>query len=90
MRAALERVAEASGIPVVEAYGRVADLRDDDAMLLTSSVRGIVAVGAVDDRALRVDDAMLDRLQRLVAGAERAAAAAFRATYLPGRKGSVE
>jgi branched-chain amino acid aminotransferase len=82
MRAALERVAEASGIPVVEAYGRVADLRDDDAMLLTSSVRGIVAVGAVDDRALRVDDAMLDRLQRLVAGAERAAAAAFRATYL--------
>ena len=75
LRAALERVAEASGIPVVEAYGRVADLRADDAMFLTSSVRGIVAVAAVDDRALRVDDAMLDRLRRLVADAERNAAA---------------
>jgi len=82
MRAAVERVAEASGTPVVEAYGRVADLRADDAMFLTSSVRGIVAVGAVDDHELRVDDAMLDRLQRLVADAEQAAATAFRATYL--------
>jgi branched-chain amino acid aminotransferase len=82
MRAALERVAEASGIPVVEAYGRVADLRADDAMFLTSSVRGIVAVGAVDDHALRVDDAMLVRLRRLVADAERSATAAFRVTYL--------
>jgi branched-chain amino acid aminotransferase len=82
MRAAVERVAAASGIPVVEAYGRVADLRADDAMFLTSSVRGIVAVEAVDDHALRVDDAMLDRLRQLVAAAEREAAATFRATYL--------
>jgi len=82
MRAAVERVAAASGIPVVEAYGRVADLRADDAMFLTSSVRGIVAVETVDDRALRVDDAMLDRLRQLVAAAEREAATAFRATYL--------
>ena len=82
MRAVLERAAEASGIPVVEAYGRVADLRPDDAMLLTSSVRGIVAVRSVDDRERRVDNAMLDGLQSLVAGAEQAAAAAFRATYL--------
>ena len=41
-----------------------------------------MAVGAVDDHELRVDDAMLDRLQRLVADAEQAAATAFRATYL--------
>lgn len=82
MRAALERAAEASGIPVVEAYGRVADLRADDAMFLTSSVRGIVAVAAVDDHDLRLDDAMLERLRRLVGDAERAATAAFRATYL--------
>ena len=82
MRAAVERVAAASGIPVVEAYGRVADLRTDDAMFLTSSVRGIVAVEAVDDHALRVDDPMLDRLRQLIAAAEREAAAAFRATYL--------
>jgi branched-subunit amino acid aminotransferase/4-amino-4-deoxychorismate lyase len=82
MRAAIERAAEADGIPVVEAYGRVADLRPDDAMFLTSSVRGIVAVAAVDDRPLRVDHAMLERLERLVAVAERAATDAFRADYL--------
>ena len=70
MRAAVERVAETAGITVVEAYLRVADLRADDAMFLTSSVRGIVAVAAVDERVLRVDDAMLERLRRLVADAE--------------------
>ena len=67
---------------MLEAYSRVADLRPDDSMFLTSSVRGIVAVETVDDRALRVDDAMLDRLRQLVAAAEREAATAFRATYL--------
>ncbi len=82
MRAAIERVAEADGITVVEAYGRVADLRPDDAMFLTSSVRGIAAVASVDDRPLRVDRAMLERLEQLVADAERAATDAFRAEYL--------
>jgi branched-subunit amino acid aminotransferase/4-amino-4-deoxychorismate lyase len=82
MRAALERVAEADGIAVVEAYGRVADLRPDDAMFLTSSVRGIVAVAAVDDHDLRVDDAMLQRLRLLIAAAEQTAAATFRERYL--------
>jgi branched-subunit amino acid aminotransferase/4-amino-4-deoxychorismate lyase len=82
VRAAIERVAQADGIPVVEAYGRVADLRPDDAMFLTSSVRGIAAVASVDDRPLHVDHAMLARLERLVAAAESAAAAAFRAQYL--------
>jgi branched-subunit amino acid aminotransferase/4-amino-4-deoxychorismate lyase len=82
LRATLERVAEGAGIPVVEAYGRVRDLRPDDAMFLTSSVRGIVAVGSVDEHDLRIDGDMLGRLRRLVGEAERAAAAAFRATYL--------
>jgi len=82
LRAAVERVAEAAGIPVVEAYLRVADLRADDAMFLTSSVRGIVAVATVDERALRLDELTLERLRALVADAEQAAAAAFRATYL--------
>jgi hypothetical protein len=45
-------------------------------------VRGIVAVAAVDERALRVDDAMLQRLRLLIATAERAAAATFRERYL--------
>ena len=82
LRAAIERVAEADGIPVVEAYGRVADLRPDDAMFLTSSVRGIAAVASVDDRPLRVDHAMLERLERLIAGAERVATDTFRSEYL--------
>jgi len=82
MRAAVETAAAAAGIPVVEAYGRVADLRADDAIFLTSSVRGIVAVGSIDDRELRVDDELLGRLRRLVGDAEQAAAAAFRERYL--------
>ncbi|HMK92989.1 MAG TPA: aminotransferase class IV [Thermoleophilia bacterium] len=82
MRAAVEAAAAADGIPVVEAYGRVADLRPDDAVFLTSSVRGIVPVGSIDDRTLRIDDRLLGRLRRLVGEAERAAAAAFRERYL--------
>ena len=82
LRAVLERAAGAGGIPVLEAYSRVADLRPDDSMFLTSSVRGIVAVASVDDHRLHVDEAMLTRLRRLVGEAEQAAAAAFRATYL--------
>ena len=38
----------AAGIPVVEAWARVADLRPDDGVLLTSSVRGVVPVERVD------------------------------------------
>ena len=45
LRAKVEELAEAAGITVVEAWARVADLRPDDGMLLTSSVRGIVPVG---------------------------------------------
>jgi branched-subunit amino acid aminotransferase/4-amino-4-deoxychorismate lyase len=82
LRAVLERAAGAGGIPVLEAYSRVADLRPDDSMFLTSSVRGIVTVASVDDHRLHVDEAMLTRLTRLVGEAEQAAAAAFRATYL--------
>ena len=82
LRAVLERAAAAGGIPVLEAYSRVADLRPDDSMFLTSSVRGIVAVASVDDHRLHVDEAMLTRLRRLVGEAEQVAAAAFRATYL--------
>ncbi len=81
MRAEVEKVAGEAGIPVVEAYVRVADLRDDDAMLLTSSVRGIVAVESVDGRRLRVDGEMAARLRELVTADEAASAAAFRAAY---------
>jgi branched-subunit amino acid aminotransferase/4-amino-4-deoxychorismate lyase len=82
LRATLERVATADGIPVVEAFARINDLRRDDGMFLTSSVRGIVPVARLDDRELRVDDELLGRLRRLVGEAERASAAAFRASYL--------
>ncbi len=82
MRAEVEKVTRDVGIPVVEAYARVADLRPDDAMLLTSSVRGIVSVESVDGRRLRVDAELADRLRALVAVDEAASAAAFRAKYL--------
>ena len=81
LRAKLEELAGAHGIPVVEAFARVVDLRADDGMLLTSSVRGIVPVGSVDDRELRVDNAFLGRLRALVGEAEAASTAAFRAAY---------
>ncbi len=66
---------------MVEAFARVADLRPDDGMLLTSSVRGIVPVGSVDGHQLLVPDELLARLRALVGAAEAASAAAFRASY---------
>ena len=78
LRAKVEELASAHGIPVVEAFARVADLRPDDGMLLTSSVRGIAAVGRVDDHDLHVDEALLERLRALVGDAEEASTAAFR------------
>ena len=81
LRAKVEELAGAHGIPVIEAFARVADLRPDDGMLLTSSVRGIVPVGSVDGRDLRVDETLLERLRALVGEAEEASTAAFRDAY---------
>jgi len=81
LRARIEELATTDGVPVVEAYARVPELRPDDGMLLTSSVRGIVAVGRVDDHALRVDGGLVERLQALLAGAEAASVEAFRRRY---------
>jgi len=81
LRAKVEQLAGDHGIPVVEAFARVTDLRPADGMLLTSSVRGIVPVGSVDGRELLVDQALVERLRALVGTAEEASAAAFRAAY---------
>jgi branched-subunit amino acid aminotransferase/4-amino-4-deoxychorismate lyase len=81
LRAKVEELAGAHGIPVVEAFARVADLRSDDGMLLTSSVRGIVPVRSVDDHELRVDEALLGQLRSLVGTAEAASTDAFRTSY---------
>ena len=81
LRAKVEELAGANGIPVIEAFARVSDLRRDDGMLLTSSVRGVVPVGTVDDRELLVDYELVRRLRSLVGEAEAASAAAFRAAY---------
>jgi len=81
LRAKVEEAADAHGILVVETFARVADLRPDDGMLLTSSVRGIVPVGSVDGRELSVDEALLGRLRSLVGEAEEASTAAFRSAY---------
>ena len=81
MRAKIEELARGDGITLVETYMRVADLRPDDAMILTSSVRGIVSVDRVDDRRLRVDEALVGRLGSLIAEAEAASLSAFNAAY---------
>jgi branched-subunit amino acid aminotransferase/4-amino-4-deoxychorismate lyase len=82
LRAKVEQLAAAAGIPVVEAWARVADLRADDGVLLTSSVRGVVPVDRVDEVRLLVHEQELGRLRSLVGEAEAASAAAFRETYL--------
>jgi len=82
MRAKVEELAGGAGIPLVEAYARVDGLRPDDAMILTSSVRGIVPVDRVDSTPLRVDAELVARLRELVGVAEAASVAAFRAAYL--------
>jgi len=81
LRAKVEELASANGIPVVEAFARAADLRADDGMLLTSSVRGVVPVDSVDGHQLLVPDELLMRLRALVGAAEAASAADFRARY---------
>lgn len=81
LRAKVEELAGTHGIPVVEAFVRVPDLRPDDGMLLTSSVRGIVAVASVDGHELQTDLPLLKQLRSLVGAAEAASVLAFCATY---------
>jgi branched-subunit amino acid aminotransferase/4-amino-4-deoxychorismate lyase len=82
LRAKVEELATRDGIAVAEAYLRVADLRVDDGMLLTSSVRGIVAVETVDDVLLKLSDELLGRLRSLLDAVEATSAAEFRREYL--------
>jgi branched-chain amino acid aminotransferase len=81
IRAKVMELASAAGIPTSEHHTLVSDLGDDDALLLTSSVRGIVAAGSIDGRRLRQDDEFLARLRSLLSNAERASTTAFTATY---------
>jgi branched-chain amino acid aminotransferase len=81
LRAKLEELAGKHGVPVVEAFVRVPDLRPNDGMLLTSSVRGIVAVASVDGQALQTDMPLLERLRALVGAAEATSVVVFRASY---------
>ena len=89
LRAKVEELATGAGIPVVEAWARVADLRPDDGVLLTSSVRGVVPVERVDGVQLLVHEQELDAgCARWSARAEAASAAAFRADLPLARAGS--
>jgi branched-subunit amino acid aminotransferase/4-amino-4-deoxychorismate lyase len=81
IRAKIDELAGAAGIPVVDAWTRVVDLHPEDGLLLTSSVRGTVAVEQVDDVRLSVPERELARLRVLIDEAEAASAAAFNATY---------
>ena len=66
----------------MEAWARVADLRPDDGVLLTSSIRGIVPVERVDGVQLLVHEQELTQVRALVGEAEAASTEAFRAAYL--------
>ncbi len=81
LRAKVAELAGTHDIPFVEALVRVPDLRPDDGMLLTSSVRGIVAVASVDGRDLQADLPMLKQLRSLVGAAEARSVLAFRAAH---------
>ncbi len=81
IRAKIMELAQTAGIPSSERHTLVTDLSEDDALLLTSSVRGIVAAGSIDGRRLRQNDEFLARLRSLLGIAERASATAFTATY---------
>ncbi len=81
-RAKLEAIAGEAGIPMIEAWVRVADLRPDDGMLLTSSVRGVVSVSKVDALELHPSDGLVQHLRGLVAEAEALSVEAFRTAYL--------
>lgn len=81
MRAKVEQLAALHGIPVVEALVRVPDLRADDGMLLTSSVRGIVAVASVDGLKLQTEMPLHRQLHSLVSAAESTSVLAFRDKY---------
>lgn len=81
IRAKIDELAGAAGIPVVDAWTRVVDLHPEDGLLLTSSVRGTVAVEQVDDVRLSVPERELARLRALIDEAEAASAVAFSATY---------
>ncbi len=82
IRAKIDELARAAGIPVVEAWTRLVDLRPEDGLLLTSSVRGTVAVEQVDAVRLSIPERELARLRALIDEAEAASAAAFRTAYL--------
>ncbi len=81
LRAKVDQLAGAHGIPVVEALVRVPDLRPEDGMLLTSSVRGIVAVSSVDGRPLQTDLPLHGQLRSLISAAEATSVLSFRQTY---------
>jgi branched-subunit amino acid aminotransferase/4-amino-4-deoxychorismate lyase len=81
IRARVMQLAAADGLRVVEGHATLAGLTGDDALLLTSSVRGIVAARSLDGRRLRLDEPLLERLRGLVGEAERASSAAFTARY---------
>lgn len=71
-----------AGDPVQEEHIVADDLGADDAVYLTSSVRGIVTAQSLNGRPLKVDEIDLQRLRGLLAAAERESAEHFRRSYL--------
>jgi branched-subunit amino acid aminotransferase/4-amino-4-deoxychorismate lyase len=76
----IELCAQASR-PVIERHVVVADLDAEDSLLLSSSVRGIVAARSLDGRPLKVDEKLLAWTRGLLDSAEEASARHFRQMY---------
>jgi len=69
------------GLPVAEEHIPAGRLGADDAVFLTSSVRGVVAARSLDGRELKVDEGLLADLRSLLGTAEIASAERFRQKY---------
>jgi branched-subunit amino acid aminotransferase/4-amino-4-deoxychorismate lyase len=81
VRTKMIELSAAAGEPVLEGHILADRLDANDAVLLTSSVRGIVLGASLDGRPLKIDEDLLRKLQRRLSDAEAASAARFRATY---------
>lgn len=82
VRVKMVELCAAAGDPVHEEPIVAEELGSDDAVYLTSSVRGIVTAQSLDGRALKVDEADLQRLRALLQAAEQESAERFRRRYL--------
>jgi branched-subunit amino acid aminotransferase/4-amino-4-deoxychorismate lyase len=81
VRAQVMRLAADTHIPVRKAHIHVEELAPCDTLMLTSSVRGIVAAASIDGAVLDTRSPIVDQLRGLLQKAEAVSVKDFRATY---------